>query len=238
MYLLLMQAHGQVVGNLSSHGYNHSFGHLEVMYVHNPLEGEFIEIEPVAHIIVCGDGFRIVIDHDGAVTLIVYCLQGIHTTPVKFDTRTDPVGSRSHYNYRSLIVFKLYIVLTTTIGQIEVIGLRRIFGCKRINLFHAWKNIPLFTVFPYGKQVFGDISLHDKPGDLEVTKSEFFGLEQEFIIQLFKRVHLFKFKLQIENIPQLHQEPLINHGQIMNAVDGVTLLKCFFNDHDPHIGGF
>ena len=55
---------GEVVGNLSSHGYDHSLRSLQGNDVHYPFERQLVEVEPVAHVVVGGNGLGIVVDHD------------------------------------------------------------------------------------------------------------------------------------------------------------------------------
>ena len=63
-HMLLIEAHGEVVGYLSAGGDDDAIGLFQFDDVHNALEGEFVKVEPVAHVIVGGDGLGVVVDHD------------------------------------------------------------------------------------------------------------------------------------------------------------------------------
>ncbi|MPN22439.1 hypothetical protein SDC9_169822 [bioreactor metagenome] len=47
-----MQLHGQVIGNLSAHGYDNAFGYLNIDNVECTLKRELIKVKPVAHIVI------------------------------------------------------------------------------------------------------------------------------------------------------------------------------------------
>jgi len=68
-------------------------------------------------------------------------------------------------------------MLTSTVGQVEVIGLCRVFSSQGINLLDTGNYTSLFTVIPYSQKIFTDISLKDYPGHLEVAETSFFGFE-------------------------------------------------------------
>ena len=51
--------------------------------VHDALEGEFVEIEAVAHVIVCRHRLGIIVYHYGAIACLAYGVESLHATPVK-----------------------------------------------------------------------------------------------------------------------------------------------------------
>ena len=69
----------------------------------------------------------------------------VHTTPVEFNRTPDAVSSRAQNNYRFIIVMEFNIVFVSVVGQVQVIGLRRIFASQRINLFYRRQNVFAFT---------------------------------------------------------------------------------------------
>ena len=50
--MLLIEKHSKVVRNLTTCRHNHTMRCLKVDDVHNALEGELIEIETVAHVVI------------------------------------------------------------------------------------------------------------------------------------------------------------------------------------------
>ena len=93
-----VEVHGKVVGDLTTRGDDRAVRTLQVEDIHHALEGELVEVETVAHIVVCGDGLGVVVDHDGAVALATDGLQGLDATPVKLHGTTDTVGARSEHD--------------------------------------------------------------------------------------------------------------------------------------------
>ncbi len=61
--VLLVEAHGEIVGNLAAHGEYHAVGHLEVENIHYALECELVEVQAVAHVIVGRYGLGIIVYH-------------------------------------------------------------------------------------------------------------------------------------------------------------------------------
>ena len=145
--MLLVQTHRQVVRDLAACRNNHAVGIFEFEDIHHTLEGQFVEIEAVAHIIVGRDRFRIVVDHHRTPALLADRFQRLHTTPVELYRAADPVSAGTQHDDGAMVTYILHIVFRTAIGQIQVVRLRRIFGSQRIDLLHYRKNTRLFTMF-------------------------------------------------------------------------------------------
>ena len=134
--VVLVKLEGEIVRNLAAHGDNDTVRSLKVDDVHHPLEGKLIEIEPVAHIVVCGDGLRVVVDQHSPVALLLDCLEAGHRAPVEFHGRTDPVGSRTEDNHRLAVTLIFNVTLRAVVGQVEVVRLCREFGGEGVYLLH------------------------------------------------------------------------------------------------------
>jgi hypothetical protein len=63
-HIMLIKPHGKVIGYLTTHGKYNTHGFFKFNDIHYPFKGEFIEIQPVAGIIIRTDGFRVIIDHN------------------------------------------------------------------------------------------------------------------------------------------------------------------------------
>ena len=90
--IVVVELEGQIVRNLTAHRDDNSVRILELDDVHHSLEGQFVEIEPVAHVIVGGHGLRVVVDEHSPVALFLDRLQAGYRAPVEFNRGTDPVG--------------------------------------------------------------------------------------------------------------------------------------------------
>ena len=62
-----MKLHCQVVRYLSTHGHDDTARLLQVDNVEHTLEGELVEVETVAHVVVRRNGFGVIVNHDGLV---------------------------------------------------------------------------------------------------------------------------------------------------------------------------
>jgi len=59
--------------------------------VHHTFEGKLIEIEPVAHVIVRGNGLWVIIDKHSPVAFLADCFNAVHGAPVEFYRASDTV---------------------------------------------------------------------------------------------------------------------------------------------------
>ena len=83
VHMLLVKIDGEVIGNLTSRGDNHTMGLFKLDDIEHPLKGELVEVETVTHIVVGRDGLGIIVDHHRAPTLLTDGVQRLHTAPVE-----------------------------------------------------------------------------------------------------------------------------------------------------------
>ena len=93
--MLLIEPHREVVRYLSAHRENHTIRLLKVDDIHDTLEGQFVEIKTVAHVIIGRNGLWVVVDHHALMTLLAGSLECIDRTPVELDRRADAIGTRT-----------------------------------------------------------------------------------------------------------------------------------------------
>ena len=135
-HILCIKFHRQIVRNLSTSGKNCAVRCFQIDDVHHPFESEFIEIQAIAHIIVGGNGFGVIVNHHRTPALTLHGEQRIHTTPVKFHRTTNAVGTRTNHHHRFAIVFISNIVCSAVVGHIQIVGLSRIFSRQGIDLLN------------------------------------------------------------------------------------------------------
>ena len=121
-YILALEFHGQVVRYLAADRNHHAVRLFEVDYVEYAFFGQFVEIEPVAHVVVGRDRLRVVVDHDRRVTELACGLHGVDRAPVELDGAADAVSARTEYHDRFFIVVVRDIVFGTVVSQIKVVG--------------------------------------------------------------------------------------------------------------------
>ena len=141
--MLLVQTHRQVIGYLAACRDNHAMRIFQFEDIHHTLEGQFIEVKAVTHIIVGRNCFRIVVDHHRTPTFLTDRFQRLHATPVELDRTADPVSAGTQHDDGTVVTLILHVVFRTAIGQIQIVRLRRVFSSQRIDLFH-YRNDAVF----------------------------------------------------------------------------------------------
>ena len=91
--VLLVKPHRQIIRDLSAGAHHHAKRYLEIQDIQHPFEGEFIEIQPIAHVIVRGYRLGVVVDHHRTVAFFANCVECLHTAPVEFNRRTNAIGA-------------------------------------------------------------------------------------------------------------------------------------------------
>ncbi len=133
-HLLLVKHHGQVVGDLSPGGKYHPFGCFKFHNIHDPFIGELVKIEPVAYVVIGGNRFGIIIDHYGSPAFPADRQQGLYPAPVEFHGASNAVSPRAQDYYGASVLLIINVVFPAPVGQVQVIGPGRIFGCQGIYL--------------------------------------------------------------------------------------------------------
>ena len=238
--MLLVEAHGKVVRNLSAGRNYYTVGRLKVEDVKHALEGQFVEVETVAHVVVGRHGFGVVIDHYRTETFLPDGVQCLYTAPVEFYGRSDAVGSRSEYHYRTMVVLERNVVGNGAVGEVEVVGLCGIFGSEGVNLLHIGHNACHLTACADGHLCL--LHLHflfqsDGACHLEIGESLTLSLRQEFVVEDIDVADALQFLVGAVNVVELLEEPAVNLRQFMDLVDGITLVESLFDDEDSLVGG-
>ena len=174
IYVLFVQAHRQVVRYLSSGRDDHAVRIFEFEDVHHAFEGQFVEVETVAHIVIGRNRFRVIVDHHRAPTLLANRVQRLHAAPVELYRATDTVSTRTEHHNRTFVAQILHIVFRSAVSQIQVVGLCRIFGGEGIDLFHYRKDATIFTILAHlqdGSFAVFHFILEDGAGNLEVRET-------------------------------------------------------------------
>ena len=153
-HILRIETHGKVVRYLAARRNDYAMRILQFEDVHDTLEGEFVKIEAVAHIVVRGYSFGVVINHHAAVALLADSVQRLHTAPVKLYRGADAVRARTEHNDRLTVAQVMHIIGNAAIRQVQVVGPGGIFGGKGIYLFHYGQDAHALAESAYGKNTF------------------------------------------------------------------------------------
>ena len=245
--MLLIESHGEVVGYLASSGDNHAMGALEFDNVHDALEGEFIKIEAVAHVVVGGDGLGIVVDHHRAVAQFANGVQSLHAAPVELHAGTDTIGSGTEHHHRAAVVLVANVVVGSRfaaysgVGEIEVVCVGGIFGGQGVDLLDHRHNAVILADGSDGKTGLGHAAEFLLQSDgacyLEIGEAIDLGLEQQLAVESV-HVLLLEGLIDVDDVLEFIEEPAVNLGEFVNAVDVVVRqVHRLRDDEDALVGG-
>ena len=216
---------------------------LQFQNIHHTFKSQFIKVQTVAHIVIRRYGFRIIVNHDTAPSLLANGIQSLYATPVEFYGRTDTISTGTQYDDGFMVAQITHIICYTAISKIQIIGLCRILGCQCINLFHYRKNACLFTVFADIKNpIFHIPFVTDGTGNLEIRETLNLSFTKQFVRQIGNLFMIVSPTMQffgsLHDIHQLLQEPFINLSQFVHLIDGVASAKRFRDHENTFIGRF
>ncbi len=208
--------------------------------VHHTFKCQLIKIETVTHVIVGRHGLRVVVDHDAAVALLADGVERLHATPVELHRRADAVSTRPEHDDRLAVGAEGDVALHARIGDIEVVGLRRILRGQGVNLLDNGQDairLALAAHHEHGLVHVAQLGLEaDGTGNLEVGEAINLGLAHQVAVQ---RVDVLSLQLliDVDDVLQLIEEPLVYLGQVMYLVDGVSLVHGLGDDKDTLVRG-
>ena len=216
---------------------------LQFQNIHHTLEGQFVEVQTIAHIVVRRYGFRIIVNHDTAPSLFANGIQSLYATPVEFYGRTDTISTGTQYDDGFMVAQIMYVICYTAISKVQIIGLCRIFGCQRIDLFHYRKDPHTLTIIADIKNsIFHITFVTDGTGNLEIGETLNLSFTKQFVRQIGNLFVIVSPTMQffgsLHDIHQLLQEPFINLSQFMHLVDGISGTKRFRNDKNTFVSRF
>ena len=115
--MLLVEIHSQIVRNLTTRRDDDTVGLLHIDDVHHTLEGQLVEVQTVAHIVVRRHRLRVIVDHHRAPALLADGVQRLHATPVELHAGANAIGTRAqHDNTASVVLIGNVIVRRSTIA--------------------------------------------------------------------------------------------------------------------------
>ena len=239
--LLRVETQGQVVRYLTAGRDDDAVRVLQVEDVHDTLEGELVEVEAVAHVVVGGDGLGIIVNHHTAVALLADGVQGLHAAPVELHAGADAVGARTEDDDAAVVAQVADVVGRAAVRQVQVVGLRRIFGGQRVYLLHHGHDTTFLAVAAQSDDGVFHLALHaDGAGHLEVGEALTLGLAQQVVRQVGQELVVARPFVQFlggaHDVHQLLQEPAIYLGQLVYLVYGVAGTEGFRDDENTFIG--
>ena len=197
---------------------------------HHRLEAQLVEIEPVADIVVGGDRFRVVVDHDGLVAAAAQRIQGVHAAPVELDAGADTVGAGSQDDDGVGAVLEGNIVHLAVVGHVEVVGHGREFRGQGVDLLDVRAQAQegaQFTHLGLGRL--------EHAGDLDIREALALGLLEQVVPDVRQLLAGFEFTVGILDAGQFAEEPAVDLGQLVDAVHSVTGFQSGGDGEDAHV---
>ena len=179
---------------------------------------ERLEVEPVAGVIVGRDSFRIAVDHDRLVTVLMQRERSVAAAIIELNSLPDAVGPTAQNN-DFLFLGRCCLVLVF-VSRIKIRCEALKFGGASIHpLVHRQHAVLLAQVSdfflsfqpPYSRQT-------------AVRESHALGLAQHFGGNRFHRV-LLQLKLHVVNLFELIKKPWIYRGHLRDLLDRVSLAQ-------------
>ena len=238
-HVLLVEEHSEVVRNLTAGRYDHAVRLLEVDYIHNTLEGELVEVETVAHIVVGRHGLRVIVDHNRAVALLADSVQSLNATPVELYRRTDAVSTRTEYDDRAMVVLEGDVALDASVCYVQIVGLCRILGSQGINLLNNRQDAVVLTTVAHDERRLAhrlELVLKTYGAcNLEVGEAVYLSRTQEFLVESVD-VALLHSLIDVDDVLELLEEPLVDLCKFVNLVDGIALVHSLRDDKHALVG--
>ena len=130
--------------------------------------------------------------------------------------------------------------MRAAIGEVEVVRLCRIFGCKRIDLLDDGDDAQLLALGAHGKG-FLVPSLHslireDEACDLEVREALTLSTKKELIRELIDSGYFAEALGGADDALELVEEPAVDLRQRMDLLNSISCVQCLADSEDARIG--
>ena len=129
-------------------------------------------------------------------------------------------------------------MLRAVVGDVEIIGLRGIFGGEGVYLLYKRRDTQCFAVFAHFEHIGGDVHcgvLIDDFCDLEVGESGAFEFAHKVVRYLLDVAVLLSLFAEVEDVFQSVYEPLVYLGEVVDLVNCKAIGKSVRNGKNPHI---
>ena len=170
---------------------------LGVVDLHDVLERERLEVQPIRRVVVRRDGLRVAVDHDGLVPGLGQGQRGVHARVVELDALTDPVGAGPEDDDLLALGLRGHLGLGAGIelvGRVVIGGLGLELGGAGVDRLVDRPDTQAVT---QALHAFRAGELGPQSGDLGVGQSVVLGTTQERLVDDRGGTDL---------LPQLHQD--------------------------------
>ena len=213
----LLHREGEGVRDLAAHRDHCLRAALGLVDVEHALERELLEVEPVALVIVRRDGLGVIVDHHGLLAHLAQRADGRDGAPIELDGRADAVHAGAEHHGARLV--ELDVVLVAVVRHVQVVGGGGELGGHRVDLLRKGQDAHRLACLP-------DVLLEPASAisNLPVREARLFGLQHRGRGQGCGR-ELFEDLVHVRDPPKLVQEPRVDFGERLDAIDAVALLE-------------
>lgn len=171
------------------------------------------------------------VDHDSLLTKLVQRHSGIDSAPIELDRATNTVDTAT--KDENTVVIECDIVGGGVVGSVQVVRIRRELGGKGVNLLDPG---PDAEALPASADLV--FSAVDSLGNLLVRETKLLRLEDDLLLEAKEAANLLKLLCAVDNVLELVKEPLVDLGQIVQPVNGVSLVVHGLTNGEPSaVGG-
>ena len=200
---------------------------LGVHHLEDVLEGERLEVEPAARVVVGGDGLGVAVDHHRVVAGVAQGEAGVDAGVVELDALADPVGAAAEDEDGRLLARRHLGLLV--VGAVVV---RR----RRGELGRAGVDGLVDRAHPEGVPHAADDGLRHTPqrGELDVAEAVPLGQPQQRRRELGRRDDPVG-----DRVDQRHlvEEPRVDAGGLVDLLDRQAAAHRLLDRDDPPVGG-
>ena len=214
----------QIQRGLSAELHDYAIALFVFIDMENIFKSQRFKIEFVAGFVVCGDRFRIAVDHDRFISGIPQSEGGMDTAVIEFDSLSDAVRSAAE-NHDLLFPVRLSAGLVDlAIGGIIVGSV-----CFKLRGAGIDKAVDRHDADLLSRLVDLHFRRMKKKRDLTVGIAHFLDLAEEGRIgfQIFQRSGTLDLFFEAGEFMHVAQEPFVDHGKFMDAVHTPAALERF-----------
>ena len=229
-HAILLEVARELQRRLPAVLYDHADGLFLVDDLQHVLQRQRLEVQPVAGVVVGGDGLGVAVDHDGLEPVLAQCERRMHAAVVEFDALPDAVRPAAQHD-DLLAVGRLGLALFLVRG-VHVRGVGREFRRAGID--------PLVDrADSMGMARGADLTLRHVEEEREAPVREAHALQRPHPRGVDRpELRVVQFHLDVDDLLDLVEEPGVDLRQLVDLVEREPVLKGIAHVPDALRPGF
>ncbi|MCY1280808.1 hypothetical protein D9M70_296020 [compost metagenome] len=210
----LFQGAAELQRGLAAVLHDHALGLLDADDLQHVFQGHRLEVQAVGGVVVGGDGFRVAVDHDGLVAVFTHGQSGVHAAVVELDALADTVGATAEDH--DLVAGRRIGLALFLVGRVHVGGVGGEFGGAGVHALEDRQHLQLVAM---AAQVL--LGHAEQLGQTRVGEALALQLAHEVGVDAGQAEGLDTL-LVLDQVLDLHQEPLVDAGQVEDFFDALA----------------